>query len=371
MKYCGFEQDTLPGLSGEMYMMLKNETIKLKLAALLTACTAALTASGCYLLPDEEEVLPAPTVKASTVSYTTVFAKRKTLEKKIVTSGTVTSGKFYNVAYEKEGGTISKFYVRAGQQIKKGDKICELDTSDIDYQIQLKELDRKRAYLNTQVLLEKKVTQAEYDKAYVDVTLLDIELDKLKQKKENAVLVSPADGTVSALANVRIGDYASPGQTIATIMETDNLYIAIQPSDFNAFKMGTELVIRVGEKEYTGEVFMNPDELKKYKKKKAGSREKLEEGGIDYQGDMIYVRFKDEIPTDTVGQLADTILVLEKAENSIVVSNNLIKTVDGEKIIYVLKDGEKVPVKVEVGLKTGSQSEIKSGINEGDELIIR
>ena len=46
-------------------------------------------------------------------------------------------------------------------------------------------------------------------------------------------------------------------------------------------------------------------------------------------------------------------------------------TVDGEKIIYVLKDGEKVPVKVEVGLKTGSQSEIKSGINEGDELIIR
>ena len=362
----------LPRMIGEgKNMVRKNETIKLKLTALFTAAAAALSASGCYLLPDEEEVLPAPTVKASTVSYTTVFAKRKTLERKIVTSGTVTSGKFYNVAYEKEGGTISEFYVRAGQKVEKGDKICELDTSDIDYQIQLKELDRKRAYLNTVILLEKNCTQSEYDKAYVDVKLLDIELEKLGERKENAVLTAPASGTISALANVRIGDYASPGQTIATIMETDNLYIAIQPSDFLPFKMGTEVVIRVGEKEYAGEVFMTPDDLKEYKKKKAGSREKLEEGGIDYQGDMIYVRFKDEIPTDTVGQLADTILMLEKAEDCIVVSNNLIKTVDGEKVIYVLKDGEKVPVKVEVGMKTGSQSVILSGINEGDELIIR
>ena len=352
-------------------MLRKNETIKLRLTALFTAVAAALSASGCYLLPDEEEVLPAPTVKTSTVSYTTVFAKRKTLEKKIVTSGTVTSGKFYNVAYEKEGGTVSEFYVRAGQQVKKGDKICELDTADIDYQIELKELDRKRAYLNTKILLEKDCTQAEYDKAYVDVQLLDIELEKLKDRKDNAVLTAPADGTVSALANVRVGDHTSPGQTIATIMETDNLYIAIQPSDFKPFKMGTEVVIRVADKEYTGEVFMEPDELKKLKKKKAGSHDKKEEGGIDYQGDQIYIKFVNDIPTDTVGQLADTILVLERAEDCIVVSNNLIKTVDGEKVIYVLKDGEKVPVKVEIGMKTGSQSEIKSGINEGDELIIR
>lgn len=359
-----------PVLSGDISIMLRiNEAIK-RILTLLTAAAVMVSVSGCYLLPDEEEVLPAPTVKASTVSYTTVFAKRKTLEKKIVTSGTVSSAKLYNVAYEKDGGTIAKFHVRAGQQIQKGDPICELDTADIDYKIQLKELDRKRAYLNTVVLYEKNCTQAEYDKAYVDVTLLDIELKKLKEQQENAVLVSPADGVVSALANVRIGDYASPGQTIATIMKTSDLYIAIQPSDFNPFKIGTEVVIRLGEKEYTGEVFMNPDALKDYKAALAESREKPEEGGIDFQGDMIYLRFKDEIPADAVGQLVDTILVLDRVENGIVISNNLVKTVDGEKIVYVLKDGEKVATKVEVGLKTGSQCEILSGINEGDELII-
>ena len=58
-------------------------------------------------------------------------------------------------------------------------------------------------------------------------------------------------------------------------------------------------------------------------------------------------------------------------ENAIVISNNLIKTVDGQKVVYVLKDGEKTAVPVEIGLKTGSQSEITSGLQEGDEIVIR
>ncbi len=353
-----------------MMIGMKKLYMKKTAAALLTA-VMAVCSSGCYLLPDEEEVLPAPTVKASSVSYTTVTAKRKTLEKKMVNSGTVMSEQMYNVAYEKEGGTISEFYVRAGQKVKKGDKICSIDTTDIEYRIQLKELDRKRAYLNTVVLYESGCTQAEYDRAYVDVTLLDIELEKLYKQRDNALLVSPADGTISALADVRVGDYASPGQTIASVMQTDKLYIAIKPNDLTAFDVGTEVQIRIDEDFYDGEVFMDPDALVDYRKEQEESHEKKTEGGIDYQADMIYIRFKDEAPTDAVGQLADSILIQDRAENCIVVSNNLIKTVDGETVVYVLKDGEKTAVPVEVGLKTGSQSEIKSGINEGDEIVIR
>lgn len=337
----------------------------------LTAVVMMICGTGCYLLPDEEEVLPAPTVKASAVTYTTVTAQRKTLEKKIVNSGTVTSEQLYNVAYEKEGGTISEFCVRAGQKVKKGDKICVIDTTDIEYRIKLKELDRKRAYLNTVVLYESGCTQSEYDRAYVDVTLLDIELEKLYKQRDNAVLLSPTDGTVSALADVRVGDYASPGQTIATIMQTDKLYIAIKPNDFTAFPIGTEVQIRIDEDYYAGEVFMNPDELAEYRREQSESHDKKTEGGIDYQADMIYIRFKDEAPADAVGQLADSILIQDRVENAIVVSNNLIKTVDGESVVYVLKDGEKTAVPVEVGLKTGSQSEIISGLNEGDEIVIR
>lgn len=343
-----------------------------RLAAAALACATALTAfSGCYLLPDEEEVLPAPTVKASEVTYTTVTAKRKTLEKKIVNSGTIQSEQQYNLAYEKEGGTIKEFYVSAGQKVKKGDSICEIDTADIEYQIQIKELDRKRAWLNTEILYERGCTQSEYDEAYVAVDLLDIELEKLYAQRDNAVLTSPCNGTISALADVRVGDYASPGQTIATVMQTDKLYLAIKPNDLTAFDVGTKVQIRIEEDYYDGEVFMDPEELVKYQKKQQESHDEKQEGGIAYSTDMIYIRFVDDAPTDAVGQLADSILVQDKVEDCIAVSNNLIKTVDGEKVVYVLKDGEKTAVKVETGLKTGSQTEIISGIEEGDELVIR
>jgi hypothetical protein len=63
--------------------------------------------------------------------------------------------------------------------------------------------------------------------------------------------------------------------------------------------------------------------------------------------------------------------VLDRSENTIVISNNLIKKVDGEKVVYVLKNGEKTAVPVEIGLSTGSQSEIISGISEGDELVLK
>lgn len=341
------------------------------IAAAVCCAVSLVSFGGCYLLPDEEEVLPAPTVKASEVTYTTVTAKRKTLEKKIVNSGTIQSEQQYNLSYEKEGGTIKEFYVTTGQTVSKGDPICEIDTDDIEYQIKVKELDRKRAWLNTEILYERNCTQSEYDEAYVAVDLLDIELEKLYAQRDNAVLTAPCDGTISALADVRVGDYASPGQTIATVMQTDKLYLAIKPNDLTVFEIGTKVQIRIEEEYYDGEVFMNPEKLVKYKKKQDESHDKKKEGGIAYSTDMIYIRFSGDAPADAVGQLADSILVLDKVEDCIAISNNLIKTVDGEKVVYVLRDGEKTAVKVETGLKTGSQTEIISGINEGDELVIR
>jgi multidrug efflux pump subunit AcrA (membrane-fusion protein) len=362
----------LPTIDRRNYKAMEKKFVYKRIAAAAVAAVlSAVGLTGCYLLPDEEEVLAAPTVKASEVQYTTTTAKRKTLEKKIISSGTVMSEQQYNLSYETQGGTISEFYVSAGDSVKQGDKICEIDTTDIDYQIQLKELDRKRAYLNTEVLYEQNVTQAEYDKAYVDVELLDIELEKLYAQRDEAVLTAPVDGVISALADVRVGDTVSTGQTVATVMQTDALYIAIAPNDLTAFPMGQKVEIQIDDESYEGEVFMNPDELVKVQAENADSHEAEEDGGIEYTTDKIYVRFSGDAPTDAVGQLADCILVQDTAEDCIAISNNLIKTVDGESVVYVLRDGEKVAVPVEIGLQTGSQSEILSGIEEGDELIIR
>lgn len=348
--------------------------IKVDLKKLFAAAVSAimcLSAGGCYLLPDEEKVLDAPTVKASDVTYSTVTAKKKDLEKKIVATGTVTAENQYTLSYEKQSGTVSKFYVKAGDKVKKGDVICDLDTYDLDYQIEEKQLYLEKAKLNVDIIYEGGGSQAEIDSAYVDVQLLEKELEKLQAQKEDSSLKSPIDGVVSSLSDVRAGDNVNPGQTIATVIDTSALYIAIQPDDLTQYDIDTEVQIRIGEDYYDGVVFMTPKKLADYQEEQNEDHNNVDDTGIDYQADTIYVRFKDTAPAEAVGQLADTILVLDSVKDAIVISNNLIKKVDGTKVVYVLKNGEKTAVEVETGLSTGSQTEIKSGLKEGDEIVIR
>lgn len=348
--------------------------IKVDLKKLITAAVSAimcLSAGGCYLLPDEEEVLDAPTVKASDVTYSTVTAKKKDLEKKIVATGTVTAENQYTLSYEKQSGTVSKFYVKAGDKVKKGDVICDLDTYDLDYQIEEKQLYLEKAKLNVDIIYEGGGSQAEIDSAYVDVQLLEKELEKLQAQKEDSSLKSPIDGVVLSLSDVRAGDNVNPGQTIATVIDTSALYIAIQPDDLTQYDIDTEVRIRIGEDYYDGVVFMTPKKLADYQAEQNEDHNNVDDTGIDYQADTIYVRFKDTAPAEAVGQLADTILVLDSVKDAIVISNNLIKKVDGTKVVYVLKNGEKTAVEVETGLSTGSQTEIRSGLKEGDEIVIR
>lgn len=348
--------------------------IKVDLKKLFAAAVSAimcLSAGGCYLLPDEEEVLDAPTVKASDVTYSTVTAKKKDLEKKIVATSTVTAENQYTLSYEKQSGTVSKFYVKAGDKVKKGDVICDLDTYDLDYQIEEKQLYLEKAKLKVDIIYEGGGSQAEIDSAYVDVQLLEKELEKLQAQKEDSSLKSPIDGVVSSLSDVRAGDNVNPGQTIATVIDTSALYIAIQPDDLTQYDIDTEVQIRIGEDYYDGVVFMTPKKLADYQAEQKEDHNNVDDTGIDYQADTIYVRFKDTAPAEAVGQLADTILVLDSVKDAIVISNNLIKKVDGTKVVYVLKNGEKTAVEVETGLSTGSQTEIKSGLKEGDEIVIR
>ena len=63
--------------------------------------------------------------------------------------------------------------------------------------------------------------------------------------------------------------------------------------------------------------------------------------------------------------------MLDSRENVIVISANLVKTVNGQDVVYVFKDNERVQTPVTLGLQSGSSVEITSGLEVGDEIIIR
>lgn len=318
--------------------------------------------SGCYFLPDEEEILEVPNVKASEVKYTTITAKKSDLVKQIIYSGKVESLNTTELSYENQGGKIKRIHVSAGDRVSDGDLICELDTGDLEYQIKDKELRIKKAELQKKILKKNKAFQAEIDNAQVEIDILKNELNQLNEQLDNSFLYAEGSGTVSALTSLSAGDEIAAGESVASIVDSESLFLAIQPNqdNINRYKMKQKLQIKYNNKYYSGKVYMIPWEIP-------------EKSNQKFEADYVYIKFTgNNIPSNAIGNIADAVLVLDKAENVISVPTRLIKTVNGQKIVYILNEnGEKEAREVETGIETATATEIKSGLQEGDEVVVR
>lgn len=337
------------------------------------ALAAATALSGCYFLPEEEELLEAPVVKESEVSYTTTTAELKDITSQILTPGTIASGTEYNARFSETGGNIKAVYVSAGESVEKGQLLAEFDTYDLDKQIELKELEVYREQLEYDIAVEKHESETVKAKEQLDVQLEQNELDKLYAEREAAKLYSEVSGTVSYVLTCSPGDWVNPGVTVVTVIDITDLYIKIDPEkDIGEFLIGRPITIRYNGEYFDGTIIRNKSG-RQWSEEAAGPL--VDENGEDIlaeESEDIVVKFNDIIPeSSAVGNIADTLLILDKRENVIVISANLVKKVNGVDVVYLLKNNERVQVNVTKGLQSGSMVEITSGLEPGDEIIIR
>ncbi len=345
-----------------------------KILTLALALTMALFAlCGCYFLPEEEELLEAPVVKATDVSYTTTTAELKDLTRQVLTPGTISSGTEYNARFTERGGNIKEIYVSAGDVVEPGQLLAEFDTFELDQQIAIKEKEVYREELEYQIAVEEHASETVKAKELLDIDLMQNELDKLYAEKETAKLYSEVGGTVSYVMTCSPGDWVNPGVTVATVIDISDLYIKIDPSnEVGEFLIGRPITIRYEGEYYDGTIIRN--ESGKQWDEASGAALVDENGDeiLGEQSDAITVKFNDIIPdTSAVGNIADTLLVLDKRENVIVISANLVKKVNGVPCVYVFKDNQRVKVDITLGLQSGSLVEVTSGLEPGDEVIIR
>ncbi|MDP4160744.1 MAG: efflux RND transporter periplasmic adaptor subunit, partial [Bacillota bacterium] len=85
-------------------------------------------------------------------------------------------------------------------------------------------------------------------------------LDTAKTQLSNATIVSPISGTVS-VKNVNIGELASPGVTLLSIVNNDTLFVkaSLPDSLTGSVKVGQAVVVKVADipdKEFTGEILV-------------------------------------------------------------------------------------------------------------------
>ncbi len=349
--------------------------MKLKRIIMAAAASAMLMMSlgGCYFLPEEEELLEAPVVKENEVNYTTTTATKRDIVKQVLTMGTIASGTEYNARFQDVGGNIKAVYVSAGETVTEGQLLAEFETYELDQQIERMELELERERLEYEIAVEKHESENVKAKEQLDVDLMQNDLDKLYAEKDAAKLYSGVTGTVSYVMTCSPGDWVNPGETVVTVIDVTDLYIKIDPqNEVGEFLIGRPITIRYDGELYDGTIVKNTSG-KQWDESTGAAL--VDSDGVEIlgeQSDAIIVKFNDVIPeSSAVGNIADTLLILDKRENVIVISANLVKKVNGVPCVYVFKDNQRITVNVGLGLQSGSLVEITSGLEEGDEVIIR
>lgn len=190
-----------------------------------------------------------------------------------------------------------------------------------------------------------------------NVESAQIAVDQAKLKLEQAKVVAPFDGTVTAV-DVKVGQTASG--TAFTIADLDNLEVVANMSevDVNLIKAGQNVEVTL---DAVSDLTLQ------------GTVTQISPAGTQSSGVVSYpVTVTLANPTKVVktGMTANLTIVVDKRENVLTVPNRAIKTVNREKVVTVMKDGQQVQVPVETGLAGDSLTEIVSGLEEGDVVVV-
>jgi len=181
-----------------------------------------LALSGCK---PAHEVPEQVSLSAATVK--TVVAEAKPLKATEEVVGTVRS-KTRAVIEARVGGRIEALPVSAGQLVKKGDFIAQLDVREIQAR-----LDQARATLEqanrdlaryTELIKQNVLTKAEYDTAEARQRIAQAAVTEAETMLGYARVTAPFDGVITRKMS-EVGDIAAPGRGIVELEDPQALRV--------------------------------------------------------------------------------------------------------------------------------------------------
>jgi RND family efflux transporter MFP subunit len=202
-------------------------------------------------------------------------------------------------------------------------------------------------------------SREEIDSLQNSVTYAQIELDSAKIALTQTKLLAPFDATIIEIT-ARVGELVGGFNPLATIADLNALEVAVEIDEIDIANAQIGQNIEVRFDAFPGERF-------------AGKLTRIFPAASTQRGSTVYNAIVEFDPREfkvRVGMGANVkILTLEK-KNTLVVPNRALKNVGTRKAVRVLSPGAPRDALVEVGVTDGNNTEIISGLNEGDVVLI-
>ena len=352
-------------------------------------------------------------IKDEKVEFITKKAKKGSFSKKVDATGEIFATELIDVGAQ-VSGQIKKLYVKLGDQVKKGDMIASIDSStqqnNIDnkeaqlaiYKAQLEsakvalniaktQFDRENALFSKNATSKQEfesakntysANSAKIKELEAQIKQTNIELSTAKINLGYTKITAPRDGTVVSV-QVEEGQTVNANQTTPTIVNIADLShvkmkMQIAEGDITKIKVGTPVeysILSEPTKKFQTTVSSIDPGLTTLSDGSYGSSSSSKSSYSSSSSSSSAVYYYAQSIVDNkdgilrIGMTTQNELLIANVEDAIIVPSIGIKKDENGTFVYVLKDGKPVKTAVKTGIKDNLDTQIISGINEGDEII--
>ena len=269
-------------------------------------------------------------------------------------TATVQSEKTNNIA-PSAPVRISKIYVEDGDRVARGQKLVQMDATNLS-QLELQIENTKKEFNRIDELYKVGgVSKSNWEAAKM---ALDLQTASYNNLLENTQLVAPISGIITA-RNYDDGDLFSPGRPVLVIEQISPVKLLINVSEqhYPQVKKGLSADIKLdvyGDETFKGAVSLIHPTLN------AATRTFAVEVKLNNNNERV-----------RPGMFGRVILNFGKKEGIMVPDVSILKqTGTNERFVFVIKNGVAERRIVSTGRQNGDMVEILSGVNDGEEIAI-
>lgn len=345
-------------------MKFSLEKVKKHKSWLILPVLVCLAGGGAYYYMNTST---AQTQKA----YTTGKVEKGDIATTISATGTINPVSYVDVSTN-VAGKLESVLVKENDKVTEGQVIATIDARQLQAQADDAKatLDQAEIDMNRYAALsnEDAISRKTYDDAVTTYTKAKAAYERAAANLGDTTITAPMDGTVIGTplkAGQTISTGISTQMIIATIADLSNLeiYLTVDETDIGNIKKGSKVEFTVDSqpgKTFTGYV----SDIAKGTKGEMGKT----------SSSVVYYTVKVSIPSDISSNFLPTMTARatifgDEVKDTLVVPLAAVRTDKQGEYVYIIRNGQPVRQSVKTGMTGQSTIEIKSGLNEGDEIV--
>ena len=343
----------------------------------LTALGLSALLSGCFLLPREAEAPALPLVTPfAGAEYSTAAVTRGDVALEVKVGFTYSPTRREDLRFSVPDRPYGAVYVSAGDEVRAGDLLAELDTTAEEAAVKDTEAELSRlrirlaaAQRGLEIALEEEALLGGYSTVSSDARRSDVDyctsaiairerqLAEQTEALESLRLCAPMDGTVTYAKTINESSRSGRSETVVTVTDSSSAVFVARTADWALFPEGESFLVETQDGEYLC-VARDPALF--------GLSAELLSGD---QKNVCLELLDEEVPEGSVR--GEVRLTLDRREDVLHLPERAVFTV-GEKSYVYHEDatGLKSALEVQCGLRGGSYVEIVSGLEEGEYVIV-